>query len=75
MARAKKGKKLFALALEEPTENTLAQATFMQNLIGSTKDMIRPEQLTQAFEAQARLEFQNHDFAKSFDATKKVVCL
>ena len=58
----KKGRKLFDLALEQPTENALAQAAFMQNMLGEHKEKIRPERLPQSFEAQSRLSFRNGDF-------------
>ena len=67
----KKGNKLFALALEEPTENTLAQITFLQNRHGEPRGAISPDRSAQSFEAEAMLKAHNYDFDGALDASKK----
>jgi len=67
----RKGRKLFGLSLEDPTENALAQATSMQDEIGDLREKINPEALAQSFEAEARIKFDEQDFEGSMEATKK----
>lgn len=67
----KKGKRLFSIALEDPTENTLAQATSLQNMIGEFSKSINPEQLAHSFEAETRLKFYSQDFEAALEAAKK----
>jgi len=67
----RKGRKLFDLALEDPTENALAQATSMQDEIGDLGERLNPEALSQSFEADARIKFNEQDFEGSIEATKK----
>lgn len=67
----KKGRQLFKLALEEPTENALAQATFMNNMLGETIQPVNSERLSQAFEAQTRYKFFTQDFKGALEAAKR----
>lgn len=67
----KKGKKLFALALQDPTENSLAQATHFAIELGELGSNISQTQLTHSFEAETRLKFCAEDFKGSLEAAKK----
>lgn len=68
----RKGKKLFNLALEDPTENTLAQAIYLESLLGDTVRQIDPQKLANSFEAETRLKFyQMEDYRGALDAAKK----
>ena len=67
----KKGRKLLTLALESPTENTLAQVAFLQDSFGGPVAIVSKDLPAQSFEAQARLKFQIEDFQGAIDASKK----
>jgi len=67
----KRGKKLFAFALEDPTENVVAQAIFLNSLLGDPIIILRPEHLPDSYEAQTRVRFQKGDFQGSLEAAKK----
>jgi len=67
----KKGKQLIRLALEQPTENAVAQATFLNNMLGETIQPIDSEHLSQAFEAQTRHKFFTQDFQGALEAAQK----
>jgi len=67
----RKGKKLFGVALENPTENVVAQAIFLNSLFGEIAILPSPEHLPHSFEAQTRVKFQSGDFQGSLEAAKK----
>ncbi|MCA9468522.1 MAG: hypothetical protein KC643_24205 [Nitrospira sp.] len=67
----KKGKKLFTIALQDPTENVFAQAVFLKTLLGEPKVIPPPSNLEHSFEAQTRIEFQNGEFQNSLESAKK----
>lgn len=67
----KKGKKLFHLALEDPTENVLAQATSFQDELGDFGAHVKPDQQAYSFEAETRLRFYAEQFSNALEAAKK----
>jgi len=67
----KKGKKLFAIALEQPTENTLAQATFLQNELGEILPRTTPVKVAHTFEAATRMKFHDQDYRGALEEAKK----
>ena len=68
----RRGKKLFTLALEDPTENTLAQAAFLDNLLLESSRHIDPKKLANSFEAETRFKFtQTHDYKGALEAAQK----
>lgn len=67
----RKGKKLISLALESPTENTLAQVAFLQDIFGEPIGIVSKDLPAQSFEAQSRLKFQIEDFQGALEASKK----
>ena len=67
----KKGKKLFAMALQDPTENSLAQATHFASELGELGNNISQKQLTHSFEAETSLKFYGEDFKGALEAAKK----
>jgi tetratricopeptide (TPR) repeat protein len=67
----KKGKRLFELALIDPTENTLAQAASLKDELGDVGASIRIGERTHSFEAETRLKFSGEDFLGALDSAKK----
>ena len=67
----KSGKKLFKIALKDPTENSLAQALFLQDQIGEAGKMIHTLHPEQAFESESRIHFKNREYKKAFEKIKK----
>ena len=67
----KRGRKLFSIALEDPTENTLAQAAFLKNDLGELSEILNLEQWTHSFEAQTRIKFYDRAFQAALDAAKE----
>ncbi len=67
----KKGRQLFKLALEQPTENALAQASFLNSMFGEPVQVMNSDHFSQAFEAQARQKFFSQDFQGALDAAQK----
>lgn len=66
----KRGRKLFGLALSEPTENTLAQAAFLKDELGDLLSMVTPENVAHPFEAATRTKFWDHDFEGALEQAK-----
>lgn len=68
----KKGKRLFTLALEDPTENSLAQAAHLSDVLGETARHIGTKHLANSFEAETSLKFyQDEDYRGALEAAKK----
>ena len=68
----KKGKRLFTLALEDPTENSLAQAAHLADVLGETASHIGSKHLANSFEAETSLKFyQDEDYRGALEAAKK----
>lgn len=67
----KKGKKLFDVAMENPTENVVAQAIFLSNKFGTPRPFQRLANLPHSYEAQSRFKFQSNDFLGSLEDAKK----
>ena len=69
----KKGKKLFDIALENPTENVVAQASFLhsRNLFGTSQRLQNLNYLTHSYEAETGFKFRSNDFEGALKAAKK----
>lgn len=67
----KKGRRLFELALMDPTENTLAQAAFLKDELGDVGASIRVDHRTHSFEAETRLKLSGEDFPGALESAKK----
>lgn len=67
----KKAKKLFSTALRDPTENTLAQATSLQEDLGKIYVDMKLENFPNAFEAETVLSFSNQEYPRSLEASKR----
>lgn len=67
----KKGRKLFEVALQDPTENTVAQATALQSELVSLQPIIQSKHPQNSFEAEAHVTFHNRDYLAALEASKK----
>lgn len=67
----KKAKKLFGIALEDPTENTLAQATFFKNELGELLPSSTSGKVAHTFEAATRMKFYEQDYRGALEEAKK----
>ena len=68
---AKKAKKLFRIALADPTENTMAQAASLSSELGAIEELMPIHRPSHLYEADARIALRDKEYKKALLATWK----
>ncbi|MEX0829924.1 MAG: hypothetical protein WD032_06745 [Nitrospirales bacterium] len=66
----KTGKKMFVFALEDPTENTVAQVSFIKNVYGESINLLNMDRFPHSFEAQTIVKIKKGDLLGALEAAK-----